>query len=110
MIQNKEISSEIVNQKRNLTTSDRKYVISNYKIQSYNKLNVFLLFVYIIIALYVTYKIIKGMITENIYGKIIIILLIFLYPIYMFYLEMIVYDQYKLIKSMIRAEPYKPVE
>ena len=57
-----------------------------------------------------TYKIIKGMITENIYGKIIIILLIFLYPIYMFYLEMIVYDQYKLIKSMIRAEPYKPVE
>ena len=108
--QNKEISSEIVNQKRNLTTSDRKYVISNYKIQSYNKLNVFLLFVYIIIALYVTYKIIKGMITENIYGKIIIILLIFLYPIYMFYLEMIVYDQYKLIKSMIRAEPYKPVE
>ena len=50
------------------------------------------------------------MITENIYGKFIIILIISLYPIYMFNLEMTIYNQYKLIKSMIRAEPYKPVE
>lgn len=108
--QNDEVSSEIVNQKNNLTTSDRRYIVNDSKIPYYSSLNGFLLFLYILIAIYVSYRIAKGMITENIYGKFIIILIISLYPIYMFNLEMTIYNQYKLIKSMIRAEPYKPVE
>ena len=108
--QNEEVNIEIVKQKNDLTTSDRKYIINDSKIPYYVSLNNILLFLYIIIAVYVSYKILKGMITKNIYGKLIIILLISLYPMYMFNLEMVIYDQYKLIKAMIRAEAYKPVE
>lgn len=108
--QNEEVNIEIVKQKNDLTTSDRKYIINDSKIPYYVSLNNILLFLYIIIAGYVSYKILKGMITQNIYGKLIIILLISLYPMYMFNLEMVIYDRYKLIKAMIRAEAYRPVE
>ena len=108
--QNKEVSMEINNQKHNLTTADRKYIVEDSKIPYYKELNNLLLIVYIIVAIYVSYKVFTGLITKNIYGKLIIILLISLYPIFIFNLEMVIYDQYKLIKSMIRAEPYEPVK
>lgn len=108
--QNKEVSMEINNQKHNLTTADRKYIVEDSKIPYYKELNNLLLIAYIIVAIYVCYKVFTGLITKNIYGKLIIILLISLYPIFIFNLEMVIYDQYKLIKSMIRAEPYEPVK
>lgn len=108
--QNKEVSMEINNQKHNLTTADRKYIVEDSKIPYYKELNNLLLIAYIIVAIYVSYKVFTGLITKNIYGKLIIILLISLYPIFIFNLEMVIYDQYKLIKSMIRAEPYEPVK
>lgn len=108
--QNKEVSMEINNQKHNLTTADRKYIVEDSKIPYYKELNNLLLIAYIIVAIYVSYRVFTGLITQNIYGKLIIILLISLYPIFIFNLEMVIYDQYKLIKSMIRAEPYEPVK
>jgi len=108
--QNNEVSMEINNQKHNLTTADRKYIVEDSKIPYYKALNNLLLIAYIIVAIYVSYKVFTGLITKNIYGKLIIILLISLYPIFIFNLEMVIYDQYKLIKSMIRAEPYEPVK
>ena len=108
--QNKEVSMEINNQKHNLTTADRKYIVEDSKIPYYKELNNLLLIAYIIVAIYVSYKVFTGLITKNIYGKLIIILLISLYPIFIFNLEMVIYDQYKLIKSMIRGEPYEPVK
>lgn len=108
--QNKEVSMEINNQKHNLTTADRKYIVEDSKIPYYKELNNLLLIAYIIVAIYVSYRVFTGLITKNIYGKLIIILLISLYPIFIFNLEMVIYDQYKLIKSMIRGEPYEPVK
>lgn len=107
--QTEEIKDEIYSQKDNLTTADRNYSVHDSKIPYYVVVNKFLLFAYIAVLLYVSYRVLNGMIVDNIYGKIVIILLIALYPIYIFDLEMVIYDQYKLIKSMIRAEPYKPV-
>ena len=109
MFQNQEIKDETYSQKNNLTTADRNYSIHDSKIPYYVVVNKLLLFTYIAILLYVSYKVLNGMIVNNIYGKIVIVLLIALYPIYIFDLEMVIYDQYKLIKSMIRAEPYVPV-
>jgi hypothetical protein len=109
MYQTEEIKDEIYSQKDNLTTADRNYSVHDSKIPYYVVVNKFLLFAYIAVLLYVSYRVLNGMIVDNIYGKIVIILLIALYPIYIFDLEMVIYDQYKLIKSMIRAEPYKPV-
>jgi hypothetical protein len=110
MFQNEEIKTETYSQKNELTTADRKYVIHDSKIPYYVILNRFLLYIYIAIAVYIIYRVMKGMIVDNIYGKLVIILLISLYPIYMFDLEITIYDQYSLIKSMIRAEPYKPIK
>jgi hypothetical protein len=109
MFQNQEIKDEIYSQKNDLTTADRNYSIHDSKIPYYVVVNKILLFTYIAILLYVSYRVLNGMIVNNIYGKIVIILLIALYPIYIFDLEIAIYDQYKLIKSMIRAEPYVPV-
>ena len=109
MYQTEEIKDEIYSQKNNLTTADRNYSVHDSKIPYYVVVNKLLLFSYIAVLLYVSYRVLNGMIVDNIYGKIVIILLIALYPIYIFDLEMVIYDQYKLIKSMIRAEPYKPV-
>ena len=108
MSQTQEIKEEIYSQKNELTTADRKYVIHDSKIPYYVVVNKLLLFTYIAVLLYVSYKVLNGLIVNNIYGKIVIILLIALYPIYIFDLEIAIYDQYKLIKSMIRAEPYIP--
>lgn len=107
--QTEEIKDEIYSQKDNLTTADRNYSVHDSKIPYYVVVNKLLLFTYIAVLLYVSYRVLNGMIIDNIYGKIVIILLIALYPIYIFDLEMIIYDQFNLIKSMIRAEPYKPV-
>ena len=74
--QNKEVSMEINNQKHNLTTADRKYIVEDSKIPYYKELNNLLLIAYIIVAIYVSYKVFTGLITKNIYGKLIIILLI----------------------------------
>lgn len=109
MFQNEEIKTETYSQKNNLTTADRNYDVHNSKIPYYVLVNQLLLYTYIAIALYISYRVMRGMIVDNIYGKLIIILLISLYPIYMFSLEIAIYDQYSLIKSMIRAEPYKPI-
>lgn len=108
MFQNQEIEDETYSQKNDLTTADRNY--SNYDsiIPYYVVVNKLLLFTYIAILIYISYRVLNGMIVNNIYGKIVIILLIALYPIYIFDLEIAIYDQYKLIKSMIRAEPYIP--
>lgn len=108
MFQNQEIKDEIYSQKNNLTTADRNYSIHDSRIPYYVVVNKLLLFTYIAILLYVSYRVLNGMIVNNIYGKIVIVLLIALYPIYIFDLEMVIYDQYNLIKSMIRAEPYIP--
>lgn len=106
--QSEEIKDEIYSQKNNLTTADRNYSVHDSKIPYYVVVNKLLLFTYIAVLLYVSYKVLNGLIVNNIYGKIVIILLIALYPIYIFDLEIAIYDQYKLIKSMIRAEPYIP--
>ena len=108
--QNTEISDQIIGQQNDLTTADRKYITSDSTIPFYSNINIVLLLTYIIIAAYVSYRIYYGMITNNYYGKIILILLIILYPIYMFTLEMQIYDKAKMFNSMIRAEPYNPVE
>lgn len=107
--QTEEIKDEIYSQKNNLTTADRNYSVHDSKIPYYVVVNKLLLFTYIAVLLYVSYRVLNGMIVDNIYGKIVIILLIALYPIYIFDLEMVIYDQFNLIKSMIRAEPYTPV-
>ena len=85
--QNNEVSSEMSNLKNNLTTADRKYIVNDSKIPYYVSLNRLLLFVYIAIAFYVGYRVLNGMITHNIYGKLIVFLIISLYPIYMFNIE-----------------------
>jgi hypothetical protein len=110
MFQNQEIKEETYSQKNNLTTADRNYSIHDSKIPYYVVVNKLLLYTYIAIALYIIYRVMIGMIVDNIYGKLVISLLITLYPIYIFNLEIAIYDQYNLIKSMIRAEPYKPTE
>lgn len=108
MYQSEEIKDEIYSQKNNLTTADRNYSVHDSKIPYYVVVNKLLLFAYIAVLLYVSYRVLNGMIVNNIYGKIVIILLISLYPIYIFDLEITIYDQYKLINSMIHAEPYIP--
>jgi hypothetical protein len=108
--QNEEVSTEIYKQKNNLTTADRKYLINDSKHPYYITLNKGLFILYIVIALYVIYRVLAGMITQNIYGKFIIILLISLYPLYILGLEQYIYNQYLLIKAMIRAEPYVPAK
>lgn len=108
--QNDEISMSISKQKNNLTTADRKYMINDSKHPYYITLNKGLFLLYIMVALYVIYRVLTGMITQNIYGKFIIILLISLYPLYIFGLEKSIYNQYLFIKAMIRAEPYVPAK
>lgn len=108
--QNDEISMSISKQKNNLTTADRKYMINDSKHPYYITLNKGLFLLYIVVALYVIYRVLTGMITQNIYGKFIIILLISLYPLYIFGLEKSIYNQYLFIKAMIRAEPYVPAK
>lgn len=108
--QNEEISTTISKQKNNLTTADRKYAINDSKHPYYIALNKGLFILYIVIALYVIYRVLTGMITQNIYGKLIIVILIVLYPIYIFGLEKSIYNQYLFIKAMIRAEPYIPLK
>lgn len=108
--QNEEVSTEIYKQKNNLTTADRKYLINDSKHPYYITLNKGLFLLYIVVALYVIYRVLTGMITQNVYGKFIIILLISLYPLYIFGLEQYIYNQYLLIKAMIRAEPYVPAK
>ena len=108
--QNEEVSTEIYKQKNNLTTADRKYLINDSKHPYYITLNKGLFILYIAVALYVIYNVLTGMITQNIYGKFIIILLISLYPLYILGLEQYIYNQYLLIKAMIRAEPYVPAK
>ena len=110
MSQNEEISTTISKQKNNLTTADRKYAINDSKHPYYIALNKGLFLLYIVIAIYVIYRVLTGMITQNIYGKLIIIILIVLYPIYIFGLEQSIYNQYLFIKAMIRAEPYIPLK
>jgi glucan-binding YG repeat protein len=110
MSQNEEVSTEIYKQKNNLTTADRKNLINDSKHPYYITLNKGLFILYIVIALYVIYNVLTGMITQNIYGKFIIILLISLYPLYILGLEQYIYNQYLLIKAMIRAEPYVPAK
>ena len=92
-----------------LKIQNRTY-INDSKNPSYIMLNNGLFWLYIIVALYVIYKVLTGMITQNIYGKLIIILLISLYPIYISGLELSIYNQYLFIKAMIRSEPYVPVK
>ena len=108
--QNEEIAMSIYKQKNNLTTADRKYMINDSKHPYYITLNKGLFLLYVVIALYVIYSVLNGMITQNVYGKIIIIILISLYPIYIFGLEKSIYNQYLFIKAMIRAEPYVPTK
>lgn len=108
--QNEEVLNAIADQKNDLTTADRKYVINDTKHPYYITLNKGLFWLYIIVALYVIYKVMSGMITQNIYGKLVIILLISLYPIYIFGLEKSIYNQYLFIKAMLRAEPYIPTK
>lgn len=108
--QNEEVSTEIYKQKNNLTTADRKYLINDSKHPYYITLNKGLFLLYIVIAISVIYRVLTGMITQNIYGKFIIILLISLYPLYILGLEQYIYNQYLLIKAMIRAEPYVPAK
>jgi len=108
--QNEEVSMAISKQKNNLTTADRKYLINDSKHPYYITLNKGLFLLYIVVALYVIYRVLTGMITQNIYGKFIIILLISLYPLYIFGLEKSIYNQYLFIKAMIRAEPYVPAK
>ena len=108
--QNEEVSTEIYKQKNNLTTADRKYLINDSKHPYYITLNKGLFLLYIVVALYVIYRVLTGMITQNIYGKFIIILLISVYPFYIFGLEKSIYNQYLFIKAMIRAEPYVPAK
>ena len=108
--QNDEISMSISKQKNNLTTADRKYMINDSKHPYYITLNKGLFLLYIVVALYVIYRVLAGMITQNVYGKFIIILLISLYPLYILGLEQYIYNQYLLIKAMIRAEPYVPAK
>ena len=108
--QNAEVFNAISGQKNDLTTADRKYMINDSKNPSYIMLNNGLFWLYIIVALYVIYKVLTGMITQNIYGKLIIILLISLYPIYISGLELSIYNQYLFIKAMIRSEPYVPAK
>ena len=108
--QNDEVSMAISKQKNNLTTSDRKYLINDSKHPYYVTLNKGLFLLYIVVALYVIYRVLTGMITQNIYGKFIIILLISLYPLYIFGLEKSIYNQYLFIKAMLRAEPYVPAK
>lgn len=107
--QNAELSAAISKPKNNLTTSDRKYMINDSKHPYYITLNRGLLFLYILVALYVIYKVMTGMITQNMYGKLLITLVISLYPIYIFGLEQSIYNQYLFVKAMIRAEPYVPI-
>lgn len=106
--QNEEINMSIYKQKNNLTTADRKYLINDSKHPYYITLNKGLFLLYIVVALYVIYRVLTGMITQNVYGKFIIILLISVYPLYIFGLEKMIYNQYLFIKAMIRAEPYVP--
>lgn len=106
--QNAELSASISNTKNSLTTADRKYIINDSKHPYYIMLNRGLLFLYILVALYVIYKVMAGMITQNMYGKLLITLVISLYPMYVFGLEQSIYNQYLFIKAMIRAEPYVP--
>ena len=106
--QNEEINMSIYKQKNNLTTADRKYLINDSKHPYYITLNKGLFLLYIVVALYVIYRVLTGMITQNVYGKFIIILLISVYPLYIFGLEKLIYNQYLFIKAMIRAEPYIP--
>jgi len=106
--QNEEVYMAISKQKNNLTTADRKYLINDSKHPYYITLNKGLFLLYIVVALYVIYRVLTGMITQNIYGKFIIILLISLYPLYIFGLEKSIYNQYLFIKAMLRAEPYVP--
>ena len=108
--QNEEVSMSISKQKNNLTTADRKYLINDSKHPYYITLNKGLFLLYIVVALYVIYRVLTGMITQNIYGKFIIILLISLYPLYIFGLEKSIYNQYLFIKAMMRAEPYVPAK
>ena len=108
--QNEEINMSIYKQKNNLTTADRKYLINDSKHPYYITLNKGLFLLYIVVALYVIYRVLTGMITQNIYGKFIIILLISVYPFYIFGLEKSIYNQYLFIKAMIRAEPYVPAK
>ena len=108
--QNDEVSMAISKQKNNLTTADRKYLINDSKHPYYITLNKGLFLLYIVVALYVIYRVLTGMITQNIYGKFIIILLISLYPLYIFGLEKSIYNQYLFIKAMMRAEPYVPAK
>lgn len=108
--QNEEVSTEIYKQKNNLTTADRKYLINDSKHPYYITLNKGLFLLYIVIAIYVIYRVLTGMITQNIYGKLIIVILISLYPLYILGLEQYIYNQYLLIKAMIRAEPYVPAK
>jgi len=108
--QNDEISNQIISQRNDLTTADRKYITTDSSIPFYSNINIVLLLTYIIIAGYVSYLIAYGLVTNNRYGKIILILLIILYPIYMFAIEKQIYDKYKMFNSMVRAVPYRPVE
>jgi flagellar motility protein MotE (MotC chaperone) len=107
--QNAELSAAISKPKNSLTTSDRKYMINDSKHPYYITLNRGLLFLYILVALYVIYQVMTGMITQNMYGKLLITLVISLYPIYIFGLEQSIYNQYLFVKAMIRAEPYVPI-
>ena len=108
--QNDEISNQIISQRNDLTAADRKYITTDSTIPFYSDINIVLLLTYITIAGYVSYLIAYGMVTNNRYGKIILILLIILYPIYMFAIEKQIYDKFNMFNSMVRAVPYRPVE
>ena len=73
--QNDEISNQIISQRNDLTAADRKYITTDSTIPFYSDINIVLLLTYITIAGYVSYIIAYGMVTNNRYGKIILILL-----------------------------------
>jgi hypothetical protein len=110
LTQNKELDINLDNKIDTYTTADREYLVNDAKTPKYISINNIFLIIYIFIASFVIYKILYGMISDNIYAKIISIIIIILYPIYIYFIEIKAYNLFLFFKAVIRGEPYVQYE
>ena len=105
-MQNQQIDNESANMRDSYSTDKQRIKYMNYNIINWNRLNFYLWSVYYIIVIVIYYLFIKGEIELKKNSKIYISILLFIYPFLISTIELIIYNFFYFLYTVIVGIPY----
>jgi hypothetical protein len=105
-MQNQQIDNESANMRDSYSTDKQRIKYMNYNIINWNRLNFYLWSVYYIIVIVIYYLFIKGEIELKKNSKIYIAILLFIYPFLISSVELIIYNFFYFLYTVIIGIPY----